>query len=80
MVETGDAPTDEPWERSEYDVRYYLVSTLSSIDLFTYLIFCQVDFSQAAWIADSQQISLDLRRTAQSIKTIAGQVFVLSVD
>ena len=36
MVETGDAPTDEPWERSEYDVRYYLVSTLSSTDRFTY--------------------------------------------
>lgn len=79
MVETGDAPTDEPWERSEYDVRYYLVSILSSTDLFTYSPFCQADFSQATWIADSQQISLDLRHTAQSIRTIAGQVFALSV-
>jgi hypothetical protein len=39
MVETGEAPTDEPWDRSEYDVRYYLVSTPSSTDLFnTYFL------------------------------------------
>ena len=80
MVETGDAPTDEPWERSEYDVRYYLVSTISSTNLYKSLFLCQVDFSHTTWISDSQQVGLDLRHAAQSIKTIAGQVCVPSVD
>jgi len=80
MVETGDAPSDGSWERSEYDVRYYLVSSLSSLThLNTYLLLCQVDFSHATQIADNQQVGLDLRHAAQSIKTIAGQVCVLSV-
>ena len=50
------------------------------LDLLKHSLFCQVDFSHATWITDNEQVGLDLRHAAQSIKVIVGQVCVLSAD